>query len=195
MPHPPVTLPAATCTASLSRQHRMDGKGRGVGKSGVEAFDPQRLREARETAGLTQRDLAVRMLEASQAAKGSDPATLTGDAWARAVETERTRIISYEQGTHVPRAALLRRLADALGVDAFALFRPNTPRTLVTLRTRLGLTQADVAAVLSVGRAYYSRIEQGIASLTDPADLQALANLLRIDLNEARALMSTTVST
>ncbi|MFB9178670.1 helix-turn-helix domain-containing protein [Dactylosporangium sucinum] len=159
-----------------------------MGNSGVEAFDPQRLREARTKAGLTQRDVAVRLLEAGLAAKGSSPAAVTGEAWAKAVETERNRVISYEQGTHTPRAVLLRRLAEAVGVDAFALFKPDTPRTLVTLRARLGLNQADVAEKLSFGRAYYSRVEQGIAAITDEADQQALAEVLQIELDEARAL-------
>jgi transcriptional regulator with XRE-family HTH domain len=191
MPHPPATATAVAGTASLSRR---DSGGREVhvGKSAVEQFDPQRLREARTAAGLTQRDVAVKLLEADLAAKGRDPSSLTGEAWAKAVETERIRVISYEQGTHTPRAVLLRRLADAVGIDAFELFKPGTPRTLVTLRTRLGLNQADVAATLSFGRAYYSRVEQGRAAVTDAADQRALAEVLQIDLDEARALTSTT---
>ncbi len=164
-----------------------------MGKSAVEQFDPQRLREARTKAGLTQRDVAVKLLEADLAAKGSQASALAGEAWARAVETERIRVISYEQGTHTPRAVLLRRLADAVGVDAFELFKPGTPRTLVTLRTRLGLNQADVAAKLSFGRAYYSRVEQGLAAVTDEADQRALAEVLQIDVDEARALAGSTV--
>jgi transcriptional regulator with XRE-family HTH domain len=161
-----------------------------VGKSGVEAFDPQRLREARTAGGMTQRDLAVKLLTADLAAKGREPSSLGGDAWAKAVETERIRVISYEQGTHVPRPVLLRRLADAVGIEAFDLFKPGTPRTLVTLRTRLGLTQADVATRLSFGRAFYSRVEQGLATVTDQADQQALAEILQVSVSEVQALTS-----
>ncbi len=187
MPHAPTTVTAVAGTASLS--HRGSGGREGhVGKSAVEAFDPQRLREARTAAGLTQRDVAVKLLEADLAAKGSQASTLAGEAWARAVETERIRVISYEQGTHTPRAVLLRRLADSVGVDAFELFKPGTPRTLVTLRTRLGLNQADVAAKLSFGRAYYSRVEQGSAALHDEHDRRRLAELLQVVLAEVRAL-------
>ena len=193
MPHPPTTVTTAAGTASLS--HRGSGGREGhVGKSAVEVFDPQRLREARTAAGLTQRDVAVKLLEADLAAKGSSASALTGEAWAKAVETERIRVISYEQGTHTPRAVLLRRLAEAVGVDAFDLFKPGTPRTLVTLRTRLGLNQADVAAKLSFGRAYYSRVEQGLAAVTDAADQRALAEVLQIDVDEARTLAGTPVS-
>lgn len=193
MPHPPATATICAGTASLS--HRGSGGREGhVGKSAVEAFDPQRLREARTAAGLTQRDVAVKLLEADLAAKDSSPSALAGEAWAKAVETERIRVISYEQGTHTPRAVLLRRLAEAVGVDAFELFKPDTPRTLVTLRTRLGLNQADVAAHLSFGRAYYSRVEQGLATVTDEADQRALAEVLQIDVAEARALANTAVS-
>ncbi|MDR7277616.1 helix-turn-helix transcriptional regulator [Catenuloplanes atrovinosus] len=163
-----------------------------MGRSAVEAFDPQRLREARERAGLTQRDIAVRLLEADLAAKGRDPSSLTGEAWAKAVETERIRVIDYEQGTHAPRAVLLRRLAEALGVDAFELFAEGTPRTLVTLRSRLGLNQADVAAHLTVGRAFYARVEQGRASMRNAADQQALAAVLKISIDEVRTLTSAT---
>ncbi len=193
MPHPPAAAAAVAGTASWSGQGSGGREGH-VGKSAVEVFDPQRLRAARTAAGLTQRDVAVKLLETDLAAKGSSPSALTGEAWAKAVETERVRVISYEQGTHTPRAVLLRRLAEAIGVDAFDLFRPGTPRTLVTLRTRLGLNQADVAAKLSFGRAYYSRVEQGLAAVTDEADQQALAEVLQIDVDEARALAGTAVS-
>lgn len=160
-----------------------------MGRSAVDAFDPDRLRTARIAAGMSQRDLAVKLLTADRPAEGDARPALTGDAWARAVETERVRIVTYEQGTHTPRVPVLGRLAAALGVDAFDLFKDGTPRTLVTLRSRLGLTQGDVAAQLrTVGRAYYSRIEQGIAGLNDGDDRRRLAALLQVDLDEVRAL-------
>lgn len=186
----PAVPETAARTASLSRQGSARGESHQVGKSTVDVFDPQRLRQARIAAGLTQRDLAIRLLEADLAAKQIDRSSLSAEAWAKAVETERGRVITYEQGIHTPRAQLLRRLADAVGVeDAFTLFRPGTPRTLVTLRTRLGLTQGDVAAHLhTVGRPYYSRIEQGRGTLQDEEDRRRLAELLQIDVAEIRAL-------
>lgn len=192
------TSPAGTLgpgTASLSRQRGAEPRLRSgdreghVGKSAVDAFDPQRLRHAREAAGLTQRDLAIKVLEAELAGQGTELSSLPGEKWARAVETERIRIISYENGAHAPRAPMLHRLAQALAVDGFALLKPDTPRDLATLRTRLGLTQADVAAQLqTVGRAYYSRVEQGIAALQDEHDQRRLAEVLQVDPAEVRAL-------
>jgi transcriptional regulator with XRE-family HTH domain len=180
-----------TGTASCSRDRIGDGKGGLVGRSWVDAFDPQRLRAAREQAALTQRDLAVRLVEADLAAAGTDPATLPGERWARSIETERVRIIQYEGGMHVPRAQTLRRLALALGVDVFDLLAEGTARDLATLRARLGLTQADVAAHLhTVNRPYYSRVEQGTAPLHDPADQQRLAALLEIDMAELCPLVA-----
>lgn len=164
-------------------------KGGHVGKSAVDAFDPQRLREARDAAGPTQRDVAVKLLEADLAANGTDPSSLPGERWAKAVETERVRVISYEKGTHVPRAPMLHRLAQAIGIDGFDLLKANTPRDLAMLRTRLRLTQADVAQQLqTVGRAYYSRVEQGTATLHDEGDQRRLAELLQVDLAEVRSL-------
>lgn len=180
--------PGTLGTASLSRQGS-GGREIQVGSSAVDAFDPDRLRAARIAAGMSQRDLAVKLLTAALAAKGNARPVLTEDAWARAVETERVRIVTYEQGTHTPRVPVLGRLATALGVDAFELFREGTPRTLVTLRSRLGLTQGDVAAQLhTVGRAYYSRIEQGTAGLNDDEDRRRLAALLQVNLAEVRVL-------
>jgi transcriptional regulator with XRE-family HTH domain len=57
------------------------------------------------------------------------------------------------------------------------------------LRTRLGLTQADVAQRLqTVGLAYYSRVEQGTATLQDEGDQRRLAELLQVDVTEVRSL-------
>lgn len=188
MPTTTVSTAPAIDAASWSQQRNGRRGGQQVGNSAVDVFDPQRLRQARASAGLTQREVAIKLLEAARAARGEDPQQLPADAWARAVETERVRVNTYEQGTHTPRAGMLQLLAKAVGVDAFDLFRADTPRTLATLRSRLGLTQADVAATLSVGRAYYSRVEQGRAALHDPADLQALADALDVDLAEVRRL-------
>jgi transcriptional regulator with XRE-family HTH domain len=188
MPYAPTIPAAGPGAASLSRQGGAGSEGQ-VGRSAVDAFDPKRLRDARTAAGLTQRDLAVKLLQADLAAKKIDPSAMPGEKWAKAVETERIRVISYEQGTHTPRAQLLRRLADAIGVDGFELFREGTPRTLATLRIRLGLTQDDVAEHLhTVGRAYYSRIEQGRGPLQDEDDRRRLAELLQVEVEEVRAL-------
>lgn len=181
----------STRTASWSSDRIGDRRGGLVGKSWVDAFDPGRLRAARERAEMTQRDLAVRLLQADLAADGTDPATVPGERWARAVETERVRVIHYENGTHTPRAQALQRLALALEVDVFDLLVEGTSRDLATLRARLGLTQAAVAAHLhTVGRPYYSRVEQGTAALRDLDDQQRLAELLEIDVAELRPLVA-----
>lgn len=162
-----------------------------MGRTWVDAFSPERLRQTRERAGLTQRELAVKVLEADLAGKGTDPTTLPGERWARIVETSRGQVVTYEGGTHTPRAPMLRRLAVALGVDVFDLLRTDTPRNLAMLRTRLGLTQANVAAELrTAGRAYYGRVELGIAPLHDEHDQRRLADLLQVDPEELRPLLS-----
>lgn len=160
-----------------------------MGKSWIDAFDPQRLRAARQQAGLTQRDLAIRLAQTA-ANRSQTAGDQTRDQWARAVELQRVRVVSYEQGTHTPRTPMLRRLAAALGVPVRDLLAADAPRTLATLRAQLGLTQAEVATHLSVGRAYYSRVEQGTAPLRDPADQATLATVLHVDPGELRRLLS-----
>jgi hypothetical protein len=56
------------------------------------------------------------------------------------------------------------------------------------LRTRLGLTQADVAQLLqTVGRAYYRSI-RAPPTLQDEGDQRHLSELLQVDVAEVRSL-------
>ncbi|EKZ9180006.1 helix-turn-helix domain-containing protein [Vibrio vulnificus] len=57
---------------------------------------PIRLKEARKKAGITQKDLGVRI--------GMEPSSASG------------RMNHYEKGRHTPDISTLKRIADALGV-------------------------------------------------------------------------------
>ena len=94
----------------------------------------------------------------------------------------RLQITDYEAGQVVPRADMLYQLAQALGGDVFDLLEPQTPYTLETLRARQGMRQADVVtrAGLSVGRAYYSRVERGQAGLGED-DTRKIAIALKVE--------------
>jgi transcriptional regulator with XRE-family HTH domain len=66
----------------------------------------------------------------------------------------------------------------------------------VALVDAVGLTQGAVAAHLhTVGRPYYSRIEQGRGALHDEEDRRRLAELLQVDVAEIRALTAGDVAT
>lgn len=67
------------------------------------SLSPERLREAREAAGLNQRDAA------------------------RTVGVSRGTIQNAEAGTSAPRAAALMRMADAYGVPIEFFFGPHEP--------------------------------------------------------------------
>jgi transcriptional regulator with XRE-family HTH domain len=88
----------------------------------------------------------------------------------------------YETGQRTPRADMLHRIGHALGVDPLTLLNPHTRLTLAILRARHGLLQADVAAHLTCGRAYYARIETGQAN-PNPTDRHRLATLLHVEVN------------
>jgi transcriptional regulator with XRE-family HTH domain len=146
-----------------------------VSNSGVPGFDPTRLRTARTRAGLSQRDLAEKLLLTDATPAPGQPV----HQLARAIETLRTQVHYYETGQRIPRPDMLHRLATALDLDPLALLDPRTPATLAVLRARRGLRQADVAEHLTCGRAYYGRIEAGTAPLT-AGDRERLATLLGI---------------
>jgi len=63
---------------------------------------PIRLKEARKAAGISQKELGIRL--------GMDPSSASG------------RMNHYEKGRHMPDIATLRRIADELGVPLSYFF-------------------------------------------------------------------------
>jgi transcriptional regulator with XRE-family HTH domain len=156
-----------------------------VSNTGVTGFDPPRLRTTRERAGLSQRDLAERLTtaggaDASSAAAAGAAGLQQLRQLARRIETVRTQVHYYETGKRVPRADMLHQLAQALDINPLTLLDPRTPLTLAVHRARHGLLQADIAAHLSCGRAYYGRIEAGRAKISSD-DRERLATILKIN--------------
>ena len=155
-----------------------------VSNTGVKGFDPTRLKAARERAGLTQRDLAEKLITATQVEQDdSGPSAVSLEQLrqlSRKIESARTLINYYEVGKRTPRADMLYQLAAALDVDPLDLLAPGSPITLATLRARRGLLQEDVARHLNRSRAYYARMETGTAEIS-AEDRQRLAALLGIN--------------
>ena len=155
-----------------------------VSNTGVKGFDPTRLKAARERAGLTQRDLAEKLITATQVEQeDAGPGALSLEQLrrlSRKIESARTQINYYEAGKRTPRADMLYRVATALGVDPLDLLDPCTPLTLATLRARRGLLQEDVARQLNCSRAYYARMEWGNAEISITVH-QRLAELLAVN--------------
>lgn len=115
-------------------------------------FDPERLRDARVQAGLTQAELAEQA--------GTDPTT----------------IAKYETGARTPYVERLAALAAALGVTPSRLSHP--PRgTVADLRAAAGLSQHAAAARAAMVRTTYAAIERGEVAVLerDAADRLAAA--------------------
>ncbi|MEV4212653.1 helix-turn-helix transcriptional regulator [Micromonospora sp. NPDC049662] len=148
-----------------------------MGKSGISGFDPQRLRAVRERVNLTQRDVAERLLRnANNGWPGTDIARAAQD-----LDNTRLKLTDYESGQVVPRADMVYQLAQAIEVEVAELLDPATAYDLEYLRVRRGMRQADVVdAGLGVGRAYYSRVERGMAPLGDEQQ-RRLAEILDVD--------------
>ena len=180
------TRPVTADRASWTRQGSGDRSLR-VGRSGIGGFDPERLRAMRERADVTQRDLAERLLRATKPEWPGDKITRA----AQDLENVRLQVTDYEAGQVVPRADMLFQLAQALGGDVFDLLDPQTPYTLETLRARQGLLQADVVTrgELGVGRAYYSRVERGKATLSEE-DTRKLAGVLQVEPDDLAAAIA-----
>lgn len=119
--------------------------------------DPAALRAARERAGLTQHELARQVGVAG------------GE-----------RLSMWELGTSVPRPALLRRLAAAVGVPpAELLLEDGSEPDLRRLRWLAGLSAREAARKANVSLATWTRWEGGTGSRR-PTDSQMdmLAELL-----------------
>lgn len=172
-------------------------------RGGVDSFDPALFAAARKRAGLTQAEVAAKVLAATQPdspAVGPSAALLRTDTRAatlrqatRDLENARLQVNDYENGDVVPRPRMLRTLADALGVDAFELLRPDTTVTLALARVRRGLLQSDLAPRLSISREQLSKVERGKATLSDDdrATLAAALDLTEAELAEAMSETAT----
>jgi len=104
-------------------------------ESGV---DPVALRDARLRMGLTQHELA-RLIDVA----GGE------------------RISRWELGSSAPRPEILRRLAQALNVDAADLLDVGGPADLRRLRTAAGLSARTLAARAHMSVPTYVRWESG----------------------------------
>lgn len=122
-------------------------------------FDPKALRAARVRADLTQHELAWRIGVAG------------GE-----------RVSRWELGVSTPQAAVLGRLAEALGVRPLELFTaPEGPADLRTLRRAAGLGARDLARRSHIASATYIRWEAGkFTRLPSEAAIAALADLLGV---------------
>lgn len=121
----------------------------------------------------------VRLAEALHERNAGDSAEPAEAA--RRIRTLIVQVSTYESGRTRPRARVVRDLAAVLGVDVLDLLAVDAPLTLATLRARLGLTQAEVAAsVPGMSRSLYAHVEQGRRPLS-PSEATSLGAILRVD--------------
>ncbi|MFI9311217.1 helix-turn-helix domain-containing protein [Streptomyces triculaminicus] len=73
-----------------------------------------------------------------------------------------------ESGKHQPRPRVAAALAKALGVALRDLAVPGERPTLREIRHRLGLTQAEIARRVGLGRQMVSRVERGVGGVGSP---------------------------
>jgi transcriptional regulator with XRE-family HTH domain len=158
----------------------------GTGRHWVDAFDGQRLAGYRAGRGWTQVELAERL----QQARAGDAGTVSVAEAARQIRTLVVQVSCYESGRTRPRARAVLALAAALDVDALDLLAADSPVTLATLRTRLGLTQGDVAGRLDMSRSLYAAVEQGRRALAQH-ELDRLAEVLHIPAARLRRALPT----
>ncbi|MEU4932035.1 helix-turn-helix transcriptional regulator [Streptomyces yokosukanensis] len=102
-----------------------------------------RLRELRESRGMTQKGLAA-TLGCSRAA-----------------------VSTWETTGRLPHPKRLQPLADALGVSVFELLDDWSSSTLRYLRAAAGMLQRDVAGLLNVAPSTYCDVETGRQSVPD----------------------------
>lgn len=123
----------------------------------VSGVDPSALRAARESAGLTQHELA----------------RLVGAAGGE-------RVSRWELGTSVPRPDYLVKLARALDIPTLRLIHlAGGVRDLRALRLQAGLTTAELVVRANLSKPTYLRWEAGRwTRLPGPAVLESLGRAL-----------------
>lgn len=89
---------------------------------------PDRLKSARTKAGITQRDLGIRI--------GMEPSSASG------------RMNHYEKGRHIPDIDTLKRMADELGVPINYFFCENE-LTAELARLIANMTETEQAALIA----------------------------------------------
>ncbi|MGW3201935.1 helix-turn-helix transcriptional regulator [Streptomyces sp. NPDC001118] len=126
-----------------------------MSRGGVEGFKGDRLRRARRRRALSLAELAV------------------------AVDSNPNSISRLERGEQKPPPALLRSLAEVLGVKPTYLAPLPSKPTLRHIRERAGLTGSEIARALGVTPGTVSSTERGV---THPRDAPAWARAYDVDL-------------
>jgi len=129
----------------------------------VPRFDPGRLREHRQRAGLSQERVAV----------------LLG--------VPRTQVVAWETGRRGLSLRHLRVIAGHLGIRPAELFVPeDAGETLRTLRENVGLSQFELAGLLQVDLRTYRRLETGDTRTLSDLAAARLATHLAVDEDRVR---------
>jgi transcriptional regulator with XRE-family HTH domain len=129
---------------------------------GVRGFRPAALRRHRRCANLTQEQLAL------------------------LIGAHRSQVAAWESGAVPPRAATLRRLAEALHITPAELLTTRPRPSLRDLRHRAGLSQRGCADAIDRSQPSYGALEAGEVILRDDV-AAALAELLGVDDDDVRA--------
>jgi transcriptional regulator with XRE-family HTH domain len=137
-----------------------------VTSNAVPNFEPDRLRQLRQEAGLTQERLAF--------LAGVPPQT----------------IVQYENRHRGPSAGRLAALARALGARPSDLTASHSRSTLAQLRIEAGLNQQETAATAGLTRTRYSALERGETATLDPQIVVRLAAALKVTEAQVRAAHS-----
>ncbi|WP_159399809.1 helix-turn-helix domain-containing protein [Streptomyces alboflavus] len=85
----------------------------------------------------------------------------------------------YELGRRAPQLSTLTALARGLGVEVRALLVPVDTADLARLRVEAGIRQRDLARMLGLTQARWSRTERGLAAAEAPVLVRAAGALGR----------------
>lgn len=121
-----------------------------MGSARVNSFAPRRLRDARETKGLSQSQLAELL------------GLRNTDVW------------RWENKIRRPSPDALRRLAEAVGVAPVDLTDAADEPTLADLRQIAGLTQANAGRALGLSTDQWALLEHGRGDIGQHAAATAL---------------------
>lgn len=135
-------------------------------------LDPDALRRARLSAGLTQRDLAAAVLRGYPG-----------------------RVSQWENGLSQPFPRQLARIAEVLGVGVADLLLPVERKTLRRLRIEAALTIGEVATAIHATEPTVRRWEHGrVVDVVQRAPIERLAAVLHVSESEVEAALEESLS-
>lgn len=110
---------------------------------------------------------------------------MTQEQLANIIGTDKRKVSEWERGTFIVPIPMMRKIADALGLDLMELLeeqsKPDTPSPIADARKAKGWAQTQLAKAIGVSQGLVSTYEHGAHIPTET--LKRIADALDVDVD------------